>query len=109
MAALALNFTNTLLNTQQTVYTSPVGGLGTRIDSFTATNNSAIDSSYLAYIDNGISDNVPTIPFRIVVSGNVDLGIGLVNQTLPAGAALKIQSSSIGEIYFTISGVDLDN
>ena len=107
MTALAVNFTNTIANTQQTIYTSPATGSGTRIDSFTAVNNGIVNSSYIAYLDNGNSANVPIIPFNIVTWGEYDLGIGLVNQTLPPGASLKIESSSINEIYFTASGVEL--
>jgi hypothetical protein len=107
MTALAVNFTNTIANTQQTVYTSPATGSGTRIDSFTAVNNGTVNSSYMAYIDNNISSDVPIIPFKVVVWGELDLGIGLVNQTLQPGASLKVESSSTGEIYFNVSGVEL--
>jgi hypothetical protein len=107
MTALAVNFTNTIADTQQVVYTSPSTGSGTRIDSFTATNNGTVNSSYIAYVNNGISAEVPIIPFKVIVWGDSDLGIGLVNQTLPPGASLKVESSSINEIYFTVSGVEL--
>jgi len=107
MPALAVNFKNTATDSQQTLYASPPTGAGTRIDSFTAANTGGINASYAAYIDNGISDNKPIIPFRIVVWGESDLGIGLVNQTIPPGGTLKVESSSVGDIYFTVSGVEL--
>tara|TARA_R110000796_G_scaffold33154_7_gene86267 strand:- start:631 stop:957 length:327 start_codon:yes stop_codon:yes gene_type:complete len=107
MTALAINFTNTIADTKQTVYTSPTTGSGTRVDSFTATNNGTVDSSYMAYIGNNVSADVPIIPFKIIVWGELDLGIGLVNQTLPPGASLKVESSSASDIYFSVSGVEL--
>ena len=107
MTALAINFKNTIADSQQTVYTSPLTGSGTRIDSFTAANSGTVNRNYSAYIDNGVTDNKPIIPFKIVVWGESDLGIGLVNQTIPPGASLKVESSSVGDIYFTVSGVEL--
>ena len=107
MPALAVNFKNTITDSQQTLYTSPSTGAGTRIDSFTAANTGGINASYAAYIDNGISDNAPIIPFNIVVWGESDLGIGLVNQVVPPGASIKVESSLLSGIYFTVSGVEL--
>lgn len=107
MTILALNFKNTVPDTPQTVFTSPAGGNGTRIDSFTATNNGAVNSSYKAYIDNGVADDDPIIPMQIIVWGEIDLGVGIVNQTIPAGASLKVETSLAGVIGFTVSGVEL--
>lgn len=107
MPNLANNFKNTIANTPQTVYTSPATGSGTRIDSFTAVNNGTVNTSYMAYIDNGVADDEPIIPMKIVVWGESDLGIGLVNQVLPPNASLKIESSLPNNIYFTVTGVNL--
>jgi len=107
MPLLALNFKNTVADTQQTLYTSPATGSGTRIDSLTAANNSSVNASYELYIDSGIGDNVPIIPLRVVVWGESDLGIGLVNHVVPAGASIKVSSSALDSLYFTVTGVEL--
>ena len=100
---IASNYSNNIADTIQTVYTSPAKS-STVIESFTAANNSGVNASYKAYIvsSNGIEQ--PQIPFEIVTWGRSALGIGIVNQAIPAGGALKVESSAINSIYFTVTG-----
>ena len=106
MKQLVNNFVNTLADTPQVAYTATKD---TKIDAFTATNNSSVNASYKAYIvpSAGTAENA-IIAFRIVVWGEKDLGIGLVNQILPSGYSLQIESSAVDSIYFTISGREIE-
>ena len=105
---IASNYSNNITDTVQTVYTSPATN-ATVIESFTAANNSGVNASYKAYIvsSNGIEQ--PQVPFKVVVWGESDLGIGIVNQVIPIGGALKVQSSAIDSIYFTVTGRSIDS
>lgn len=104
MPRLVNNFVNISADALQTAYSSEAAGSGTRIDSFTASNTSAVNASYSVYIDDGINAVQPIIQDKIVVWGENDLGIGLVNQVVPPDSTIKIESSAIGSIYFTIAG-----
>lgn len=97
---IASNFSNDAADTVQTVFTATTSAVV--IDSFTAANNSTVNASYKAYIVSTATEQ-PQIPFKIVVWGEIDLGIGVVNQVIPKGAELKIESSAIDSIYFTIT------
>ena len=96
------NSVNTIANTVQTLFTA--GTSPVVIDSFTAVNNSTVTASYKAYIvsSNGIQKALR--PFKVVVWGELDLGIGIVNQIIPAGADFKLEASAIDSIYFTATG-----
>lgn len=100
------NFLNTILNTAQVAFSSPADK-NVIIDVFTITNNSAVNASYKAYIKSATGSLVPIIPFKIVVWGENDLGIGVVNQVIPAGGSLQVESSALNSLYFTASGREL--
>ena len=109
MATLQIsdNFSNTIIDTVQTVYTAPQQQ-NVVIESFTAANNSVVNASYKAYIVSPLNKEFPQRPFKVVVWGEVDLAIGVVNQVIPAGGALKVESSAIDSIYFTVTGREID-
>lgn len=102
MAALQIadNFTNSLVDTVETVFTA--SSKAVVIEAFTAANNSAVNASYKAYILSP-STTKPQVPFQIVVWGEIDLGIGVTNQIIPLNASLKVESSALNSIYFTIT------
>tara|TARA_R110000851_G_scaffold155830_1_gene298366 strand:- start:521 stop:841 length:321 start_codon:yes stop_codon:yes gene_type:complete len=103
MAVLQIvdNAVNTLVDTIETIFTN--GTSGVLIESFTAVNNSSVNASYKAYIVNsGVAQ--PQIPMTIVVWGENDLGIGIVNQVIPANATLRVEASAANSIYFTVTG-----
>ena len=100
------NFLNTIVDTVQTAYTAPATK-NTVIDMFTLTNNSAVNASYKAYIKSSTGVLSPIIPFKIVVWGENDLGAGIVNQVIPAGGSLQIESSALTSLYLTVSGREL--
>lgn len=105
MATLQIvdNGVNTIADTVQEFYTSPAGQ-STLIESFTASNTSQVNASYTAYIQSPGGVLQAQIPFRVVVWGENDLGIGIVNQVIPPGGSLRIESSAIDSIYFTVTG-----
>lgn len=95
------NFVNTIADSKQLAYTA--GASGVVITAFTAANTSNVNASYSAYIIS-TSTEQPVIPYKIVVWGENDLGIGLVNQIIPAGAELWLETSALDSIYFTATG-----
>ena len=101
------NFSNTIANTVQTIFTAPTDK-NVVIESFTAANNSGVNASYKAYIVSILEKEFPQRPFKIVVWGEVDLGIGIVNQIIPAGGSLRFETSAIDSIYFTVTGREVD-
>ncbi|HHZ69581.1 MAG TPA: hypothetical protein EYN54_04710 [Methylococcaceae bacterium] len=100
-AQILSNVTNTVVDTPQTLFTA--GSRGVVIESFTAANNSAVNASYKAFIVSTDTEQ-PQRPFKIVVWGEIDLGIGVVNQVIPPGAELKLETSALDSIYFTATG-----
>lgn len=97
------NFSNTIANTVEVAYTAPSTS-SVVIEAFTATNNSSVNASYKAYIVSSGGVEKPLIPFKIVVWGRIDLGIGINNQVIPAGGSLRLEASAINSIYFTVTG-----
>jgi hypothetical protein len=104
MSRLANNFSNTIADTVQTAYASAATGDGTRIDSFTASNDSTVNAAYSVYINDGVNPVKAIIKDKIIVWGTNDLGIGLVNQVVPPNSTLQIETTAINSIYFTVSG-----
>lgn len=99
---LSDNFVNNAVDTPEPAFTA--GTKGVVIESFTAANNSIVDASYKAYIKTASGLLQPQRPFKIVVWGENDLGIGIVNQIIPAGAQLMVEASALNSIYFTVTG-----
>jgi len=100
---IASNSVNTIVDTVQAIYTAPTSS-DVLIESFTAANNSTVNASYKAYIISSGGTVQPQVPFQIVVWGENDLGIGVVNQVIPAGGTLSVESSALNSIYFTVTG-----
>lgn len=101
------NFSNTIADTKQSPYQAPAAK-NVIIEALTAANNSGVNASYKAYIVSSLGIEQPQRPFKVVVWGEVDLGIGIVNQIIPAGGTLKFESSAIDSIYFTVTGREVD-
>lgn len=103
---LVNNFVNTGVDSPQEAFKA---SKDTLITSFTAANNSTVNASYKAYIvKSGENPLQPVIPLQIVVWGENDLGIGIVNQVIPAGGSLYVESSATNSIYFTVSGREIE-
>ena len=99
---VADNYSNTIADTVQTALLASESAIV--IESFTATNNSNVNASFKAYIVSAGGVEVPIIPFTVVVWGRINLGVGIVNQVIPIGGELRVESSAIDSIYFTVSG-----
>lgn len=97
------NLSNSIVDTVQPIYSAPSSS-DVLIESFTAANNSTVNASYKAYIVSSGGVEQPQVPFKIVVWGENDLGIGVVNQVIPAGGTLSVESSALNSIYFTVTG-----
>lgn len=99
------NEANTVADTPEVFYTDDGTDNGTTIDAFTASNSGSSNGSYKAYIV-GLGDSPvnPIIPFEIVTFGENELGVGIVNQLIPPGGTLQMESSAIDKIFFTVSG-----
>jgi len=102
---LVSNLANISPGSIQVFYTDDGADNGTIIDAFTASNTSTVNASYKAYIttSSGTTAN-PQQPFQVVVWGDFDLGSGVVNQLIPPGGTLSMESSAADSIYFTVSG-----
>ena len=102
------DFKSSAVDTPESVYVSPTGGIGTRIDSFTAANNTGINGSYKAYIY--ASSGLPVsavVPFKIVLRDRYDNAPSLINKVIPPGGSLRVESNVANGISFTASGEDL--
>lgn len=99
---------NTLVDTVQSFYTSPAGAGGTLITAFTATNDNGANASYKAYIyDSTGATKLAVIPQTIVIRKKASLGSPIVNQLIPAGGTLRMETSATDAIVFRVSGKEL--
>lgn len=101
------NFVNTTANSKQSPYSAPAAK-NVIIESFTAANNSSVNASYKAYIVPVSGVEQPQRPFKVVIWGEIDLGIGIVNQVIPAGGKLLVECSATNSVFFTITGREVD-
>ena len=87
------------------LYTSPPGGLGTVVNSFTATNSGAASVTYKAYIYDKTGDLVSAvIPQTIVVKDRFHPGQSIVNQVIPSGGTIRVENSTSDGLNFYASG-----
>lgn len=99
---------NTVADAIQTFYTSPSTGGGTRITSFTASNNTTSSKTYKGYIfDSSGTVLEAVIPQKIVVRDRFDLGPSIVGQLIPPSGTLRMESSDIASIAFRVTGNEL--
>ena len=74
----------------------------------TITNNTASNKTYKAYIFTAAGTNEGAIiPVKIVVRNRFDVGASIVNQIIPAGGTLRMESSVADSVIFTVSGKEL--
>jgi len=97
-------------STIEVMYTSPSNSSagGTLIKAFTASNITGINASYVAYIVGTSGDtSQPDIPFQVVTRFKSDLAAAIVNQIIPKGGTLRVETSAAGAITFRVSGIEL--
>ena len=99
---------NSLSDAIQLFYTSPIRSGGTRVNAFTATNNTESNKTYKAYIydSSGTALNA-VIPQQIIVRNRFDLGSAIVGQLIPAGGSLRMESNAASSISFRVTGNEL--
>jgi len=93
-----------IADTAEVFYTSPATGKGSLITNFTATNSTAIDRSYKAYIVTSGSATIPIIPTRTILANDTDVPAEVAGQFMPAGSELYMETSAATSISFTVSG-----
>ena len=104
---LVVNGENTAADTIESLYTSPSQGAGTVVTAFTASNDTTSSKSYLAYIFDSAGSLVSSvIPMTIVVRDRASPGSTIINQTIPAGGTLRIESSAANSLNFYVSGIE---
>jgi hypothetical protein len=104
---LVFNQTSSIADTIEKMYESPASGAGTRVTAFTASNDTTTSHSYKAYIFNSAGGlEKAIVPQTIVVRDRVDFGSSIVNQLIPAGGTLRVESSDAGSISFYVSGIE---
>lgn len=105
---LVFNAQSAAADTIESVYVSPATGRGTKLKSFTASNDTATSQSYKAYIYNAAGVAVsPVIPFTVVVKDRADYGASIIGQVIPAGGSLRIESSNAAGLNFYVTGAEL--
>lgn len=99
---------NLLANTIQSFYIAPAGGGGAIITAFTATNNTGANASYRAYIfdKSGVILGA-VLPLKVVIRNRFDPGNAIVNQVIPEGGSLQMETNIIGAIDFRVTGNEL--
>lgn len=96
-------------DTIEQFFLSDVGGEGTIITAFSAINSTNVNASYIAYIFDKESTTVsmnPAIPLTKVIRNRFDLGASIINQVIPAGGTLRVETSAANSISFRVTGRD---
>ncbi len=108
---LVSNQQSSIVDSPQNFYSSPSannGGSGTRINAFTASNDTTSSIDYKAYIyDASGAVQSAVIPQTTVVRDRADLGPSIVGQLISPGGSLRIESSVIDGLNFYVTGDEL--
>lgn len=94
--------------TPETVYTSPAAGQGTRITALTAYNKSVTTESYTAYIapDATAATSSEAVVNQAVTTLKSDVPLEALNQIIPPGGTLQVDTSAAGAFTFQVSGIE---
>lgn len=101
---LVSNQKSLIADTVENFYSSPSGGEGTIIKSFTATNDSGINRSYKAYIFSSTGTPDAVVPFKVVIRNRFDSAAALIGQVIPPGGSLRMESSLASSINWYVTG-----
>lgn len=105
--ALVANRTSLAADTIESFYISPSQGAGTVVAAFTASNDTTSSKTYKAYIFNVAGDLVSSvIPQTIVVRDRASTGPSIIDQLIPAGGTLRVESSSADGLNFFVTGTE---
>ena len=104
---IVVNAKSTLADAIQSFYISPPQGAGTVVVAFTASNDTTSSKTYKAYIYDASASLVSAvIPQTIVVRDRANTGPSIIDQTIPAGGTLRIESSAADSLSFYVTGVE---
>lgn len=102
---IIINQRSAVADTIEVFYTSPPGANGTIVKAFSAVNDTGINKSYKGYIYDSAGLLVSAIiPFKVVIRDRFDLGSSIINQTIPEGGTLRIESSTADGLLFYATG-----
>jgi hypothetical protein len=99
------DFTSTLADTIEEVYKSPLGGSGSVVTAFTATNATAVNRIHSVYIFG--ADGVLTkklISDERLIRNKSSFGGEIGNQALDPGETIRVESDLADSISWNISG-----
>lgn len=106
---LVNNAQSDVADTIEVFFTSDSNENGTIITAFSAINATNVNASYIAYIydvNSSTDSQNPAIPLTKVIRKRFDLGPSIINQVIPAGGTLRMETSSADSISFRVSGRD---
>lgn len=94
---------------QTTQYTSPVGGRGTLLDKFTATNTSAIAATLSVNLvsDGTPSDNDLIVKLKSIAPGATETFPELVGSYLAPGSTISTIAGAVTSVTIRASGREL--
>jgi len=99
------DFSSTLLNTPEVVYTSPLDGTGSVVTAFSVTNATTVNRIHSAYIFG--SDGVlvkKLISDERLIRNKSSFGGEIVNQALSPGETIRVESDLANSVSWNISG-----
>lgn len=102
---LVRDFTSTTADTVEEVYKSPVGGLGSVVTAFTATNATTQNRIHSVYIyDSTGAATKKLISDERIIRNKSSFGGEIVNQALDPGETIRVESDLAVSISWNISG-----
>lgn len=106
---LVRDFTSTLADTIEIAYTSPIGGSGSVVTAFTATNATSVNRIHSTYIFG--SDGVlvkKLISDERLIRNKSSFGGEIVNQALDAGETIRVESDLADSISWNLTGKEFE-
>lgn len=104
---LTLGFQSAAADTIEIMYTSPAGGLGTDIEALTVANDTTTNQDYKVYLYDSVGTGVGVMqPLTTIVRDRFSSAPGVINHTVPAGGTVRVESSSIAGLKFTLTGIE---
>ena len=100
---VANSFTTNLANNVEALYTNTTNG-GAVIKAVTASNTTKINASYIMYIVDAEGAVIkPIVPFQVVIRLKADTPPEAINQVVPPGGSIQVETSAANSIAFTVT------
>lgn len=103
------DFTSTSADTIELAYTSPLGGSGSVVTAFTATNSTSVNRIHSVYIfgSDGLLVN-KLISDERLIRNKSSFGGEIVNQALGPGETIRLESDLSDSVSWNISGKEFE-